>query len=177
MKHWEKDNYNYNWSKTGTERNIGEKKDNYWLQGRQLQLQGAHLYSSNGAICWKKWEMEKMEIDNAEDNDGEEKSKANSAKDNDGKDKSNQWSYKLPIPPGFAQYQIGKGGLISHPKNRRMLAILTWLNFQKWQFQCKDDSLNTWVDVLGFIWMCFGGNAAAFKHAPFCHHSCSFTKQ
>jgi len=31
-----------------------------------------------------------MEVDNAKENDGEEKPKANSAKDNDGKEKSNQ---------------------------------------------------------------------------------------
>jgi len=94
-----------------------------------------------------------MEVDNAKENDGEEKPKANSAKDNDGKEKSNQWSYKLPIPPGFAQYQIGKEGLISCPKNRRILFHIDTIEFPKWQFQHKDDSLNTWVDVLGFTWV------------------------
>jgi len=84
--------------------------------------------------------------------------------------------YKIPVPPGFVQFQIGKGGEISRPKNRMLFQIDT-LEFRNWQYQCNKDSLNTWVDVIGFKWLCFGCNATAFKHAPFCHHSCSYTKR
>ena len=83
--------------------------------------------------------------------------------------------YKIPVPPGFVQFQIGKGGEISRPKNRMLFQIDT-LEFRNWQYQCNKDSLNTWVDVIGFKWLCFGCNATAFKHAPFCHHSRSYTK-
>jgi len=96
----------------------------------------------------------------------------NDGKENDGK----KQLYKIPIPPGFVQLQIGKGGEISHPKNRRMLFQIKTMEFTKWQYQCNKDLLNTWVDVLGFTWVCFGCNAMAFKHAPFCHHTCSYMK-
>ena len=78
------------------------------------------------------------------------------------------------------QDQFGPGGKIKPPENRQLLTKIDTIEFPKWELKVLESSSGTvfsWINVLGVDWICFGCNMSCFKHAPFCHSSCSYKKR
>jgi len=74
------------------------------------------------------------------------------------------------------QYQIGIGGMINRPEDRRLLTRIDTLEFSKWQLQTIDQ-LPSWFDVFDVPWTCFACRGMAGSHAFFCHTSRSYKKR
>jgi len=66
----------------------------------------------------------------------------------------------------IVQYQIGTGGLIDHPEERRLLTRIDTLEFSKWQYKTIDQ-LPSWFDVFDVPWTCFACRGMYSKHAFF----------
>jgi len=64
------------------------------------------------------------------------------------------------------QYQIGTGGLIDRPEERRLLTRIDTLEFSKWQYKTIDQ-LPSWFDVFDVPWTCFACHGMYSKHAFF----------
>jgi len=64
------------------------------------------------------------------------------------------------------QYQIGTGGLIDCPEERRLLTRIDTLEFSKWQYKTIDQ-LPSWFDVFDVPWTCFACRGMYSKHAFF----------
>jgi len=64
------------------------------------------------------------------------------------------------------QYQIGIGGMIDRPEDRRLLTRIDTLEFSKWQLQTIDQ-LPSWFDVFDVPWTCFACRGMAGSHAFF----------
>ena len=64
------------------------------------------------------------------------------------------------------QYQIGIGGMINRPEDRRLLTRIDTLEFSKWQLQTIDQ-LPSWFDVFDVPWTCFACRGMVGSHAFF----------
>jgi len=84
----------------------------------------------------------------------------------------------LAHTPGakILQNQIGIGGMIDCPEDRRLLTRIDTLEFSKWQFKTIGQ-LPSWFDVFDVPWTCFACRCMAGTHAFFCHYSRSYKKR
>jgi len=83
--------------------------------------------------------------------------------------------YKIPLPWGFTQYQIGSRGNITPPKTKRFSTKIDRTEFSngkiQWLIHWKCGLLS--LAKMGLL----GCNAAALNHVPFCHHARNYTKR